>query len=384
MIPFERGMNLIINASSIYKGGAEQVALSFIQECIKFTENEYHVFLRGNIGEQLDIASFPENFHFYLFESRPGSSIKNYFRVMNRFNHLEKIIEPSCVISTGGHGYWRPKKTPLVGSFNAGHFIYSDSPFFEMISHRKRLYWSFMRKVHFFFYSRLDAVLVQTDDVKQRLKSKLTSKIPIYVVSNTVNANYLSYRSYPNKLPARKKSEIRLLTLSSFYPHKNLKIIGETVKVLKSRNEFGFRFVVTIPEGKFKELFDQDSYDMIYNTGPVPVKECPSLYEECDFMFLPTLIECFSASYIEAMVMKKPILTSDLGFAHTICKDAALYFDPRNADEIADKIIELRDDQVAQRDLIEKGLAVARHIINPEERAELFLSICKRMIKKEQ
>ena len=55
----------------------------------------------------------------------------------------------------------------------------------------------------------------------------------------------------------------------------------------------------------------------IINVGPIKSAECPSLYSECDIMFFSTLLECFSASYAEAMIMKKPIITTDMGFAHT-------------------------------------------------------------------
>ncbi len=49
---------------------------------------------------------------------------------------------------------------------------------------------------------------------------------------------------------------------------------------------------------------------------------------------MPTLLECFSASYLEAMYMKKIIFTSDLPFAHTVCKDAAFYFAPHDVENI--------------------------------------------------
>ena len=49
--------------------------------------------------------------------------------------------------------------------------------------------------------------------------------------------------------------------------------------------------------------------DWLLAVGGVDIRECPSLYEQCDFMFLPTLLECFSASYAEAMKMRRPILT---------------------------------------------------------------------------
>jgi glycosyltransferase involved in cell wall biosynthesis len=84
--------------------------------------------------------------------------------------------------------------------------------------------------------------------------------------------------------------------------------------------------VITLPVDVFKSIFNEKYYKYVYNLGPIPIPECASLYKECDAMFLPTLLECFSASYIEAMYMEKPIVTSDLDFAHTVCGNSALNF----------------------------------------------------------
>lgn len=96
-------------------------------------------------------------------------------------------------------------------------------------------------------------------------------------------------------------------------------------------------------------------------------------------MFLPTLLECFSASYAEAMVMKKPILTSDLGFAHTVCNDAAIYFNPDDANDVADKIIYLMNSPEKQSDLITKGLAQLKQFGSAEDRAREVLKACKQL-----
>ena len=71
----------------------------------------------------------------------------------------------------------------------------------------------------------------------------------------------------------------------------------------------------------------------------------PMCTAQSDAMLLPTMLECFSASYPEAMVMKKPVLTSDLSFARSICGNAAIYFNPFDPADIADKIIGLVNDK---------------------------------------
>ncbi len=62
--------------------------------------------------------------------------------------------------------------------------------------------------------------------------------------------------------------------------------------------------------------------ECLYNHGPVPVTDGPQLYQTCDFLLLPTILETFSGTYPEAMAMGLPIITTDLDFAHEICQDA--------------------------------------------------------------
>ena len=92
-------------------------------------------------------------------------------------------------------------------------------------------------------------------------------------------------------------------------------------------------------------------------------------------MFLPTLLECFSASYPEAMYMKCPILTSNLSFAHSLCGDSAIYFDPLNPKDIAEKILYLAREKEVQNSLIAKGTAQLSFFDSFDTRADKYLQI---------
>jgi len=356
------------------------VAASFVDECKAFTAHEFHVFLRDNIGEQLNKQNVPSHIKFYRFNERPGKGLAAYRRTIKKLNNYEDELNPDCVVSTGGHGYWRPK-APLIAGFNIPHFVYPDSPYFDQMNLKSKFIWWVKEKVHLRFYGRTDALFVQTLDVKNRLENKLNKKVPVHVISNTVNGHFLDPKNVTDKLPEKAENEVRLLMLSSYYPHKNHKIIRETVKELNKQNTSKqFKFVVTLPGEPYNRLFSEVSEDVI-NLGRLPIAECPGLYKECDFMFLPSLLECFSASYIEAMLMRKPILTSDLGFAHTVCKDAAVYFNPTHPNEIANKIIDLAENIDLQNDLIEKGERIASEIGTPSKRASSILALCEEVVK---
>lgn len=370
-----QGMIIIINAASIFKGGAEQVAHSFISECVHHQEHAYFVLLRENIASQLNFEKFPDNFTFIDVPVRPGKSIFQVWRSNRWFDRLAKEIQPDVVISTGGHGFWKPE-IPVVGGFNIPHYVYHESPYFNRIGLKRNLYWWFKKQFDLYLYRRLDAIVVQTEDVKNRLE-ELVPGVPIHAISNTVNAEFLNDNGIESGLPPKPVNEFRFLTLSANYPHKNLEIIHDVIRELICRDKNGFRFIVTLPKNVYEIFKEPDTERYIVNRGPVPISVCPALYKECDAMFLPTLLECFSASYAEAMKMERPILTSDLGFAHTVCKDAASYFDPLDPSDIADHIEKVMDDEDFRNLMVEDGKEEFKKLKTPAERAALFLQIAK-------
>ncbi|HTL09366.1 MAG TPA: hypothetical protein VL307_13945, partial [Chitinophagaceae bacterium] len=96
------------------------------------------------------------------------------------------------------------------------------------------------------------------------------------------------------------------------------------------------------------------------------------------------MLECFSASYPEAMVMQKPVLTSDLSFARSICRDAAMYFDPLNPADIADTIVRLMTDKSLYDRLVMNGLQRVKDFPTAAQRAAAYIALCEQIVIKER
>ena len=79
------------------------------------------------------------------------------------------------------------------------------------------------------------------------------------------------------------------------------------------------------------------------------------------------------------MYMGKPILTSDLPFARTVCGDAAIYFNPLSAEDIVAKIENLLSSKTCYEDLKNRGFIRLKEFCGAEERALQYLNICKRI-----
>lgn len=364
-------MKLIINTVNLKIGGAFQRSVSFLKELKEFGQDQYFIFYNEEIGKQVDINNYPDNFKFYYFEKSPAS-LKHRSKIIKEFNRLESEITPDAIFSFVGPCYWKPKSPHLVG-FGLGHIIYNDYSFVKNYSLKTKLEMLYKK---IWTKCEADYWVVQTEDVRSRLARKI--KVPIekvFLVSNGIGQQYNEV-----KIIEKDKSHIKkLLLISTFRPNKNFEIIKKVVPLLKDDN-FTYEFHVTIKSEDYIEYF-KGFEESVINHGHVKAIDCPSLYNEADAMFLPSHLECFSASYPEAMKMEKPILTSNLSFAHTVCGDSAIYFDNLSATDVAEKIKMIFHDENLYRELVNKGKKQLLHFDNSRQQAEKYLAICNSIKK---
>lgn len=374
-------MRIILNCSNLTSAGGIQVALSFIKECLEFPDNIYHIFLLKDISNQIVKSEFSNNFHFYPVKHSPSSLIHS-FNTICKLKKFESEINPDCVFTVFGPSYWTPKCPHLLG-YAQGYYLYPESPFFKRIKSFYRIKINLLKIAHrFFFIRNAKYFYVESEDAKQRLSSFLNiSQKNIFAFSNTYHAIFNKPLNGNIVLPPKNKNEFRLITISSYYRHKNLEVIKAIIPLLKQIETKQFTFIVTIRQSIFEDIFKGFKKNII-NLGPIPIEMCPEVYNESDALFLPTLVETFTASYPEAMKMQKPILTSDLSFAHDICGEAAEFFDPLSPEDIAIKIINLSNNIERQRDLIRKGNERLQYFETASSRARKLLEVCHEISKK--
>ncbi|HEX8315826.1 MAG TPA: glycosyltransferase, partial [Flavisolibacter sp.] len=74
----------------------------------------------------------------------------------------------------------------------------------------------------------------------------------------------------------------------------------------------------------------------------------------------PSLFEGFGVPVAEAMKCRVPVLTSKDSAMEEISEGAALYFDPKNIDDMADKLMRIYKDEDGRKALIENGIVAAQ------------------------
>lgn len=98
--------------------------------------------------------------------------------------------------------------------------------------------------------------------------------------------------------------------------------------------------------------------DRVIFFGYIPYEEVPFLYVLCKLFVYPSTCESFGMTLVEAMACGSPILASNIEPMPEICQDAAIYIDPYNPQDIAEKIQTTLTNDTLIRDL--KRLSLKR------------------------
>ena len=369
-------MKLLINAGHLKGSGVVQVSLSFIHETLNYRDVESLVLISPTIDGQIDKSKFPSNYKFVVIQQHPFFSISAP-AIQLRLRKLEKSFGPDVVFSVFGPSYWTPK-SPHVMGFAYPHIVYRDSPFFGTLSWLERRKIFLINYIRLYFLDRNGKNYVsETGDVSERLSRVLGKKKNYFVVGNTFSQLYETNAYSKGKEVFNKRAsskEFLFLSLCTYMPHKNLAILNKVIPLLNSY-QINYKFILTIDDDEMHN-FTEVAKKNIINLGRLKAEECPQIYREVDAVFLPTLLECFSANYPEAMKMEKPILTSRLTFAVDICKNAALYFDPLDPVEIASQLLRVYSSSSLREDLIFRGREVLKNFNRPDNRAQNYMNIC--------
>lgn len=368
-------MKIIIDNSNLIVGGGIQVATSFLYDLNNSKlDNQYVVIQSQNSSQDVDKSLFTSNFSFFdLSKEETVSKVKRIKRV----KEIEKKIKADVIFTTFGPSYHRSNFPKIVG-FAIPYLIYPDSPFFYKISFVQRLKYKLLGIIKKrAFVKNSDCLIFETDNANEIFSKSIPTRIKTYTVSNTINEVFLDDSKW-EKVNLN-NNIYNILCLSAFYPHKNLDIIPEVIDILVNSYKLNdFKFNITISEGNFSLSDEQKKY--VQFLGKIPLNQIPDLYKKSNIVFIPTLLEVFSATYLEAMFMKKPIIASDMPFARDICKDAAIYCSPMDAKAYAKAIYDLYSNEQLKRLLVTKGSENLKRFGNSMDRTKKYLEIIKSQV----
>lgn len=358
-------MKILINTISTKKhsGGAFQISQNFMLKSLEHSDVEwYHITSQDvddAIGEKF--AHLKET-HYFVFPTQPDFC-GSYKQVKKQVAELEAKIQPDVVYSITAPSYFTFKTREVMRFTN------------PWVTHPNKYSWStmsFLPKLKQWLYclnqKRLMkaayAFVTQTETTKKgimRITGKPTEKV--CVVNNVLPGVFKTM----DKTPIVEDDWINVACVGAPVPHKNMDIIPDVIDELAKIGIKNVRFHTTIPVdnpmmAKVVDRCAELGYkERLINHGRVSQKELGEMYRRCQFCFLPTLLEVFSASTVEAMYFNLPIIATDFPFNTEVLADACLYYEPKNAKDAANQLAKMIADkelQATMRERMARQLAI--------------------------
>jgi len=165
---------------------------------------------------------------------------------------------------------------------------------------------------------------------------------------------------------------IHLLFPTYYADHKNFATALKALRLLRQRHGTRFRLVTTADprwelarstatwKGDLALLEELSRQGAVDTLGLLPHDRLLALYRECHVMCYPTLTESFGLPLLEAMQAGLPVVASDIAVNRELARDAAVYFDPLDAAQLAARVEEVADNAGLRAKLQERGQRYAR------------------------
>lgn len=365
-------MTFLINCSNLKAGGGLQVADSICCQLNRFPQHGFVVVLSRQLERtKKKILGYP-NVKVYTYD------IRNNFQtiVRGRDTFLDGLVgeqQVDAVLTVFGPSRWIPRCKHLCGFARAQLLL-------RVKGYRVKIKDRLAYAVWNWAFKRCSRVFYTENAYISGMLEKRYKGVRVYTVTNYYHQVFDQPERWGNSLQLPKFDGTTILTITSNGAWKNMKITASIARYLKEKYpSFRFRFVTTLTADEASFITD-DIRDYFCLLGRVDVSECPHLYEQADVMLMPSLMECFTATYPEAMRMEVPIVTTDLEFAHGLCGDAACYYNALDAEAAAEAIYKVATNKEYAKQLLEHGKKQLLKFDNYQQRAEKLIGILEEMV----
>jgi glycosyltransferase involved in cell wall biosynthesis len=360
----------LINMSNIHSGGGLQVAISFVSELLKLEckKSVYKVLISTDVSSAFDPNELKTSD--WDFEVYDTYGIKTLWSQLNKTQSHYDVV-----FTLFGPKYTVFKAKKDIVGFAQPWILSLDNPISKQMSLVERLKLKLKFGIQKWFFKRADHLVVELEHVQQALVEQgIFPKESLSVVHNTVSNLYLHEELWQPVAISIPEKQISIGFVTRDYSHKNIKILPKVATLLNEKYSLPVKFYLSLNDEEWRN-HSQSFGDYGETVGALNVNQCPTFYQKMDAVVFPSLLECFSVTPLEALLMRKPLFASDHGFVSDVCGEHAYYFDPLDPDAIANVIagyFNVRQKTEAELDsALEHVLAFS----NARERAQKYLQL---------
>ncbi len=372
-------MKFVVEAIGLTTGGGKASLLRLLPSLARQTPHQFVILL----PDSPEYASINAPALKLILQTKPKS-------LLLRHLYLNRSVPKICVeeqadglLCLGNFAPQRPP-VPTVLFVRNAWYLYRDKTAYRRATLRERLIVRYAWH-HFHRLSESVQVVVQTEVMKQRMVALYhLDPSRVAVIPDTDGLPPLpDQQGEPRKDGSARP--FTFLCLARYYAHKNLEILVDAAKRLPAYSRRPAQCFITISADQhpgarklLKRIAREKLEHILVNVGPIPRMRVPEVYRSADAFVLPTLLESFGRIYLEAMLFGLPILTSDRDFARDRCGDAALYFDPLDADSVAKSMARLMEEDALRRELVSNAAPLVKQAPTWDEIASQFVAVLER------
>lgn len=377
-------LKISIVAHGIRVGGGISVAKNLIRSLTKqIPTAHYQIFIPKDLGYESCVDDGIDCC-WITYKQRFSMAARWLYDKISIPRKIESF-SPQIILCLGNIGV-KKQIAPQILLVQDSHLFYP-SRHYSRESLLRRIGYRIRRKHFADDLTRTSVLLCQTNTAATRI-----SKLYNYIGETQLLPNAISVDSLAGTLtkgfllPKRRENVFNIFYLTRYYPHKNIEIFIDLF--IKYRSELkDVVLYLTIDKNQhpfaqklLKSISDNRLSENIVNIGPIQQKDIAGYFKSMHAMVMPTTLESYSGSYLEAMAFECPILTSDLDFAHEVCGDAALYFDPWSVDSLYTALRGIIEEPELAKILISRGANILKRNSrsweqNSEELASAILKL---------
>lgn len=180
--------------------------------------------------------------------------------------------------------------------------------------------------------------------------------IPAEKISVVYNASSFDSNTTNSSISEKKF----ILAVGSIQPYKNIEALVFAFDIFNKRmgNEYVLKLVGGMNKNVFKDTSLMQTIEKnaaVQFTGYLMDAELLALYGSASCFVFPSLFEGFGIPPLEAMACGCPVIASTAASIPEVCQMAALYCDPCNIEDIAEKIFQLVNDDELKSKLVDFG-----------------------------
>jgi glycosyltransferase involved in cell wall biosynthesis len=248
---------------------------------------------------------------------------------------------------------------PLLRRSGTALTIHDLSQLLHPETHEQRSVWRARRRLPLMARTA-DAIITPTESVRREVCEHLrASPEKVFAIPEAARACFRPLAFAETKEVRRRLgvADDFLLTVGTLEPRKNLSVLVSAFEeVARARPQSKTQLVIAGGRGwlsgpLFAAIETSLVRQRILLTDYLQDEDLRALYASCRVFVYPSLYEGFGLPPLEAMACGAPVIASRIPSLEETAGDAAVLFDPRNVEELAQKILELSEDENARRAL---------------------------------